>query len=137
MTCPETVRQKANSLAVFTGAAVIAYYSMVPFGGGDGSPTGGSSALLHLTAYFGLAAGTSVCLEDGKGGRAEAFLAVTVFGAAMEVAQGQVPSRFFSYGDIAYNSAGASLVLADPGGKFSSRFARIQEGVIARGIEAF
>lgn len=107
------MREKLNLGLAAAAFATVAYMS---FRSSTGAPPAGGQGfrlLLHGFAYFGLAAASLLYFHDTDRGVVEAFVAAVAFGTAIELLQGQVPYRYFSWADIAANTAGASLVLLD------------------------
>lgn len=105
-----------GGVAVVAGLLLVA--SLVPVPGGSGGPVDGRVpfALAHLFGYGLLAA--VLALAVGRTPRPRwqvtlaVFAAVVGYGATIEVLQGRLAHRTFSYGDIALNALGAAAGLA-------------------------
>lgn len=108
------MRQRVNLVLVLAIAGVIAYFSVRPLPAASYSAGGLNIALLyHAFAYFALAGALLLYVHDTMKGHAEAVAAAVLFGAGLELVQGQLPGRYFAITDMLVNTAGASLVLLD------------------------
>lgn len=115
---------------VLSVSGVIVYFSLfagLPSPPGDG-PGGLIAALwdkkLHLAAYAGLGYSLAYAsVEERKWGTrrvAAVVLVAVAFGAAMELLQGLLPTRYFGAYDLLADAIGALLVL--PWFALESRF---------------
>jgi len=90
--------------------------SLVPVPDGSGGPVDVPFALAHLFGYGLLATVLALALRRTARPRWQVTLAVLAavvgYGAAIEILQGLLPHRTFSYGDIALNALGAVAGLA-------------------------
>jgi hypothetical protein len=105
------VRQKINYLLVGVVTAAITYYSVYPPPAGVGG--GGSNYVLHVVAYFGLAAALLTHFHSTKHGIIESVALSSLAGIGIELIQYNLAFRTFSLMDIAANTAGAALIIFD------------------------
>ncbi|MDZ7746885.1 MAG: VanZ family protein [Halobacteriales archaeon] len=98
---------------VLAVAAFIAFYSLT--GTPPRAPSGGPlwDKYLHFVAYAGLGAMVAYAtLERPLAERVIIVLATAgLYGVAIELAQGVLPTRYFSVGDMTANVLGAALSL--------------------------
>jgi VanZ family protein len=125
------VRKKINAVLTLAVISVIAFYSMKPGSAVDPS-TGGMFPILHLLAYFGLAGSFLLHLHNRENGYLLAVFSAFVFGLSMEVAQTQIPGRFFTYKDLMINLVGASVTLVDTRIRFTESFIQMEDRLIER-----
>jgi len=114
-------RLRVVRLALVVWSAAIVFLLLLP--GGDLPSVPGwvpallaaiSDKLVHCGLFFvwaGLAA-MAVVKPYAKRGLAAIFLASVAFGGALELAQGWVPGRDPSWGDLAADALGTLLILA-------------------------
>ncbi len=126
------MRQKLNLAGlVFTVSLIVAGSitgaSQVPVAG---LPTGG--ALMHLTAYFVLAAAFLVNFHDTRRGHLEAIIASGGLALGLEMIQLFLPYRSFSLIDFGVSFAGASLVTLDHHIDLVTDFVELEDKVIEK-----
>lgn len=106
---PATIRW----LGVIAVAAFIVYFSLVIPAPAPPQPGPLWDKKLHFTAYLGLALAlayaTATSRESTTRRAALVFAAAVCFGVLIEVLQGPLPSRDFSYLDMVADAIGALL----------------------------
>lgn len=107
------MRRRVNQAVLLGVAATIVAGSVARFPGGPGGDAASLFPVLHVAAYFALAAALLLVFHDTPRGHVEAVTVAVAFGVAMEGVQLVVPHRTFAVSDMAVNAAGASLVLLD------------------------
>ena len=92
-------------------AAVLLVASVIDPSVADGGTTiPGGTAFFHVGGYAVLAVALSAAFRAGDPRRLLVAVAVaTLYGAAIELLQGQLPYRTMSALDVGYNAAGAAL----------------------------
>lgn len=107
------MRARLNqALLGVVGVAILAG-SVAPLAGAAGGSAGRLSPLLHLAAYFMLAAALLLVFHDTPRGHVEAVAVAVLFGVGMELVQSMLPYRTAAVGDVLVNAVGASVVLLD------------------------
>jgi len=105
--------RRVRYAGVLAVAVFIAYYSLT--GTPPRAPSGGPlwDKYLHFVAYAGLGATIAYATLDRPLGQRVVLVLVTagLYGVAIELTQGVLPSRYFSIGDMTANVLGAALSL--------------------------
>lgn len=107
------MQRRLNLALVLVIAALITYYSTRPLPAGLYASGVDFTLFYHGTAYFLLAGALLLYFHDTTTGHVEAVLFAAAFGAILELIQYGLPTRFFSFADMAINTLGASLILLD------------------------
>lgn len=106
---PDAVRW----LGVLACLAVITYFSLVTVTPGPSHPGPLWDKKLHFSAYFGLGLALAYATVDRVAPRTRrvvlVFVAAVCFGVLIELLQGPLPNRDFSYLDMVADAIGALL----------------------------
>ncbi|MFB6208745.1 MAG: VanZ family protein [Candidatus Nanohaloarchaea archaeon] len=95
------MRKKLNLIIISAVAGLISYYSLRPVETVPGTGGATNFTILHFLAYFALGGAVLLHVHDNTKGHLIAAFSAFSFGLAMEVIQTQIPSRYFSYHDLA------------------------------------
>lgn len=107
------MRQQLNYGLVAAAATVITWFSVQPLAGAPTAAGFSLYTILHVVAYFGLAAAILLAIIEVPHAVEKAILLSFLFGFAIELVQMGLPTRTFAARDILLNLGGAVILAVD------------------------